>query len=140
MTLESSKQELRESIKNSENFLSNLLTQEGFQSCRDHLYETQSDTSRSKAEYYTLCMVFLQILSKGIRPKLLFIEDLVLEEDSLLFSINKFTFLESTFLHKAGIKYTSNNEIREKALSSWKRDGIFRELLVKVLNRVVVYR
>ena len=114
--------------------------QEGFQSCKDHLYETQNNTSRPKAEYYTLCMVFLQILSKGIKHKLVFIEDLVLEEATLLLSIDKFTFLESTFRHKAGIKYTSDNEIREKALPSWMRDGIFGELLVKVLNRVVVYR
>ena len=139
MTLESSKQELRESIKNSENFLSNLLTQEGFQNCMDHLYETQNDTSRSKAEYYTLCMVFLQILSKGIKPKLEFIEDSTLEEGTLLLSIDTFTFLESTFLHKAGVKYT-NDAILVKALSSWARDGIFRVLLIKVLNRAVVYK
>lgn len=139
MTLESSKQELRESIKNSENFLSNLLTQEGFQNCRDHLYKTQSDTSMSKAEYYTLCMVFLQILSEGIKPKLEFIEDSTLEEGTLLLSIDTFTFLESTFLHKAGIEYT-NADILVKALSSWARDGIFRVLLIKVLNRAVVYK
>lgn len=139
MTLESSKQELRESIKNSENFLSNLLTQEGFQNCMGHLYETQNDTSRSKAEYYTLCMVFLQILSKGIKPKLEFIEDPVLEEGILLLSIDTFTFLESTFLHRSSIKYT-NADIFVKALSSWARDGIFRVLLIKVLNRAVVYK
>ena len=139
MTLESSKQELRESIKNSENFLSNLLTQEGFQNCRDHLYKTQSDTSMSKAEYYTLCMVFLQILSKGLKPKLEFIEDSTLEEGTLLLSVDTFTFLESTFLHRAGIEYT-NDEILAKAFSSWDRDGIFRGLLIKILSRAVVYK
>ena len=46
----------------------------------------------SKAEYYTLCMVFLQILSKGIKPKLEFIEDSTLEEGTLLLSIDTFTF------------------------------------------------
>ncbi len=139
MTLESSKQELRESIKNSENFLSNLLTQEGFQNCMDHLYETQNDTSRSKAEYYTLCMVFLQILSKGIKPNLVFTEHLSSNENILRLSIGNFTFLKSIFPHKAGIKYT-NDKILMKALSSWGRDGIFRVLLIKVLNKVVVYK
>ena len=139
MTLESSKQELRESIKNSENFLSNLLTQEGFQNCRDHLYETQNDTSRSKAEYYTLCMVFLQILSKGIKPSLIFIEHLLSNENILSLSIGNFTFLKSIFPYKAGIKYT-NDKILVKALSSWERDGIFRVLLIKVLNKAVVYK
>lgn len=140
MTLEEYKQELRDSIKDSEKFLDQILTPEGFGKCLDNLNETQQYYSKPKAYYYyTLCMAFLQILIKGIKPTLILIEDRDLGESALYLNVNQFNLLKSTFPLKLSFRH-NYTDLLKKAKSSWTRDGIFGVLLDKVLEKAEIVK
>lgn len=140
MTVESTKQELKEAIEDCRDFLDNLLTFSGFLTCRDHLCEVQEYMSKPKAEYYTLCMAMLQILSRGLVPQLILDEDWDSGEDLLSLSISGFTLFEQSLPIRASFNHDDDTSLKEKAKKLWSRDGIFGELLNKVLDRVEVYR
>lgn len=140
MTVESTKQELKEAIEDCRDFLDNLLTPSGFPVCRAHLWEVQENTSKPKAEYYTLCMAMLQILSRGLIPRLILDEGWDNGEDLLSLSITGFTLFEQSLPIRAPFNRDDDNSLKEKAKQQWSRDGIFGELLNKVLDRAEVYR
>lgn len=139
MTLESTKQELRESIIDSKDFLDQLLTREGFKKCLDNLVETQLYYSKPKAYYYTLCMAFLQILLKGIKPTPVLIEDWNFGENTLFLNVDQFNLLEDTFPLQSSVRYDDAYLLR-KAKSMWNRDGVFGELLDKILEKAEIVR
>lgn len=139
MTLESTKRELRESINDSKDFLDQLLTREGFKKCLDNLYETQTYSSKPKVYYYTLCMAFLQILIKGIKPTLVLVEDWKAGENTLSLNAGRFTLLEDIFPLQAYLK-DNDADLLRKAKHLWNRDGVFGELLDKVLEKAEIVK